>query len=114
MSEWTTEERTCLTDILSLEHKREITILMRRTASDTLLLPQLLYAGKTEQCHPKGINFPYGWDILHSESHWRTKDTNGMLRKFWRPSSKCSLLLCENKWELLFLMSSRLNKKNNS
>src|SRR5689334_3690957 len=36
------------------------------------LAPQLLYMGKTEACHPS-IQFPTGWDIWHSESHWSTE-----------------------------------------
>jgi hypothetical protein len=63
-SEWTMEEEgTRQIDILGLEDKREMTVLLECSASGTLLPPQLLYAGKTEQCHPQGIKFPLGLDI---------------------------------------------------
>ena len=42
-----------------------------------LLPPQLLYQGKTDQCHPP-VKFPKGWDIHHSENHWSNEQT--MLR----------------------------------
>ena len=39
--------------------------------------PQVLYTGKTPQCHSK-ISFPEGWDIWDSLNHWSNKET--MLR----------------------------------
>ena len=34
------------------------------------LLPmQLIYAGKTDRCHPNGINFPEGFNITHTSNH---------------------------------------------
>ena len=27
---------------------------------------QLIYAGKTDRCHPQGIEFPHGFQVSHS------------------------------------------------
>ncbi|CAG2245495.1 unnamed protein product [Mytilus edulis] len=35
---------------------------------------QIIYAGTTEQCHPK-YGFPKSWNIYHSENHWSNTDT---------------------------------------
>ena len=35
---------------------------------------QLVYQGKTSRCLPK-INFPEGWHITYSASHWSTEQT---------------------------------------
>ena len=61
--------------IVGKEDKREITALLACTFSACLLPPQLLYEGKTERCHPKGVKFPAGWDIYHTESHWSNQHT---------------------------------------
>jgi hypothetical protein len=45
--------------------------------SGDLLPLQLLYQGKTENCHPK-VDFPEEWVIWHSENHWSNEST--MLR----------------------------------
>lgn len=43
--------------------------------SGDVLPPQLIYQGKTERCHPNGVDFDNSWLIDHSESHWTTKTT---------------------------------------
>lgn len=48
--------------------KRQITTLLASTLSGVLLPPRHIYAGKTDQCHPK-VQFPGSWDITRSESH---------------------------------------------
>ena len=35
---------------------------------------QVVYAGKTEKCHPK-FKFPPAWHIIHSPKHWSNKKT---------------------------------------
>ena len=50
---------------------REITVLL---AAGTLLPPQVIYKGKTAECHAK-VSFPDKWHINRSESHWSTKHT---------------------------------------
>ena len=74
-SEWTlTEEGSRQVDVIGKEDKREMTVLLSCTMSGSLLPPHLIYAGKTNKCHPN-ITFPAGWDIHHSESHWSTEAT---------------------------------------
>ena len=55
-------------DIAGIDDKRQITALLTISKSGVLLPPQVLYAGKTEQCHPK-FQFPKTWDVYHSENH---------------------------------------------
>ena len=31
---------------------------------------QLIYQGKTNRCHPAGIEFPEGFNITHAKNHW--------------------------------------------
>ena len=49
-------------------------VLLCCTLSGGLLPPQLVYAGKTERCHPI-TSFPGGWNITHSANHWSTEQT---------------------------------------
>ena len=35
---------------------------------------QLIYKGKTDQCHPH-FNFPLDWNITYSPKHWSTQET---------------------------------------
>ena len=63
--------------IKGTDDKRQYTILLACTLNGDFLPPQVLYQGKTEQCHPN-VAFPADWDIWHTESHWST--TNSMLR----------------------------------
>ena len=45
---------------------KQITGTFSITASGKVLPMQLIYAGKTQRCHPKGIPFPDGFDLTHS------------------------------------------------
>ena len=75
VSEWTLEKSgTKHVSIIGLEDKREMTVLLYCTLSGGLLPPQLVYAGKTEHCHPT-TSFPDGWNIIHSANHWSTEQT---------------------------------------
>ena len=56
------------------EDKREITIVLASTRAGTLLSPQLLYAGKTDQVHPT-FRFPDGWNVFHTDRHWATTES---------------------------------------
>jgi hypothetical protein len=49
-------------EIIGIEDKRQITALLSCTMSGDLLPPQLLYQGKTQNCHPK-VDFPEEWDF---------------------------------------------------
>ena len=51
-----------------------MTVLLCCTLSGGLLPPQLVYAGKTERCHPT-TSFPDGWNITHSANHCSTEQT---------------------------------------
>lgn len=42
--------------------------------SGKFLPPQVIYAGKTEKCHPS-YKFPTDWHITHSENHWANANT---------------------------------------
>ena len=61
--------------LVGKEDKREITALLSCTASASFLPPQLIYEGKTDRCHLRAVQFPPGWDIYHTESHWSNQFT---------------------------------------
>lgn len=76
VSNWTLAERGSKdVSIMGIDDKRQITAVVASTPAGQLLPPQLIYQGKTTQCHPAGVVFPSDWDIWHSESHWSTHDT---------------------------------------
>lgn len=50
------------------DNKCQITAVLAATMKGEYLPPQLIYKGKTSQCHPQ-VSFPEGWDIWHSENH---------------------------------------------
>ena len=56
-------------EIRALDDKRGMTTVLACALSGKLLPPQLLYGGKTEQCHPR-VKFPEDWDVWHSPNHW--------------------------------------------
>ena len=75
VSNWTLEmEGSKQVDIIGLEDKREITGLLGSTSDGCLLPPQILYQGKTDQCHAK-YPFPSDWDVFHTESHWSNEQS---------------------------------------
>jgi hypothetical protein len=57
--------------IIGVEDKRQITAVFAIDMDGNLLPPQLIYAGRTDKCHPK-FQFPDEWEIDHTESHWST------------------------------------------
>jgi hypothetical protein len=77
VSAWTLEKKGAKSvPITSIDDKREITVVLACTAAGELLCPQIIYQGSTERCHPpETVNFPEGWDIWHSKSHWCTHET---------------------------------------
>ena len=63
--------------IIGLEDKRQITVLLGCTLSGRLLPPQVIYAGSTNQVHPKFF-FPEGWHITHithTQNHWSNSES---------------------------------------
>jgi len=51
--------------MVGLGDKIQITTLLSVSKSGHLLPPQLIYAGKTDACHPK-VTFPEDWNITHT------------------------------------------------
>ena len=75
VSEWTLEiQGTKQIDVVGLDDKREVTVLLAVSLSGNLLPPQVIYAGKTRRCHPNA-NVPDGWNVTRFGSHWSTQDT---------------------------------------
>ena len=64
--------------ISGLDVKWQITVMLAVMKSGTLLHPQVIYAGKTDRCLPKGVSSPNGWDWTFTDTHWSTEDS--MLR----------------------------------
>lgn len=61
--------------IIGLEDKRQITVLLGCTISGFFLPPpQVIYAGGTNQVHPK-FPFPDDWDITHTSNHWSNSES---------------------------------------
>lgn len=52
----------------------QITAVLGCRLSGKMLAPQIIYQGKTDQCHPK-FNFPENWHITHTENHWSNSET---------------------------------------
>ena len=52
-----------------------MTALLATTLSVKVLSPQLIYAGKTSQCHPIGNSFPDDWNVTHTCNHWNNEET---------------------------------------
>ena len=75
VSNWTMElQGSKQVEITGLDDKRQLTVALAETLAGTLLPPQVIYQGKTDQCHPT-YKFPSSWHITHSESHWSTAET---------------------------------------
>ena len=56
------------------DDKRQVTAVLAATLRGELLPPQIIYQGKTVQCHPK-VAVPEEWDIWHSTTHWSNEET---------------------------------------
>ena len=55
VSQWTlADEGARQVDVIGVEDKREMTVLLAITLAGKLLPPQLLYTGKTTKCKPCG------------------------------------------------------------
>jgi hypothetical protein len=74
VSDWTMEqEGAAQVPLPGLDDKREMTVVLSISAAGKLLPPQLIYQGKTNECHAKNVRFPASWNITHTESHWSTE-----------------------------------------
>ena len=75
VSDWTLEvQGSKQVDLVALDDKREITVLLVITLSGKPLPPQIIYKGTTHRCHPN-VAIPTGWHVTHSQNHWSTLDT---------------------------------------
>lgn len=54
--------------------KRQITGTFTISKAGDFLPMQLIYEGKTEQCHPCGVEFPDGFNVTHAPNHWSNED----------------------------------------
>lgn len=75
VSQWTMEsEGSKQVDLIGLDDKRGITVLLGVSLAGDVLPPQVIYTGKMARCHPK-VQVPPGWNVTHSDNHWSTKKT---------------------------------------
>ena len=61
-------------EIKGLDDKRQITAVFGGTLTGEFLPMQLVYQGRTTQCHPNS-KFPDDWHITHSDNHWSNETT---------------------------------------
>ena len=54
--------------------KRNITLNFVVTLSGEFLPMQIIYAGKTTACHPRGVRFPTGFLISQNVKHWSNEE----------------------------------------
>ena len=72
---WTMDVRgSKRVELIGLKDKRQITAVFCGTLVGDFLPVQLVYKGKTNQCHPR-FTFPIDWEITHSPKHWSTETT---------------------------------------
>ena len=72
---WTMEkEGAKRVEIKGLDDKRQITAVFGGTLTGEFLPMQLVYQGRTTQCHPNS-KFPDDWHITHSDNHWSNETT---------------------------------------
>ena len=74
-STWTMEEQgSKRVPIAGFGDKRQITITVGVSMSGEMLPLQILYAGKSERCHP-AYSFPPDFAIWHTPNHWANGNT---------------------------------------
>ena len=83
------------------------------TKSEIFLPMQLINQGKTNRCHPTGIEFPEGFNITHTKNHWSNEDKviehlESIIFPFAK-SKRADLHLEEEQNASSFLMLLRLN-----
>ena len=75
MTSWIMEEIGARrVEVVAKDDKRQLTAVFAGSLSGNFLPPQLIYEGKTEQCHPK-FKIPTGWHITNSSNHWSNETT---------------------------------------
>ena len=74
VSNWTMAQKgSQRVEIRGLGDKRQIGVFCGSLVGEFLPI-QLIYAGKTCQCHPP-FPFPLDWDITNTPNHWSTEET---------------------------------------
>ena len=74
--EWTMEQEGARqVPITGIDDKRQITAVLTVSKTGRMLPTQLIYAGTTKRCLPQGVDFPDGWHITHTETHWSNTST---------------------------------------
>ena len=61
-------------EIAGYNDKRQITTVLCGSLVGELLPFQLVYAGKTNRCHP-AYKFPSDWQITQTQNHWSNEET---------------------------------------
>ena len=61
-------------EISGMNDQRHITMVLGVSKDGHYLLPQVIYAGKTNRCLPK-VKFPVGWHVMCTENHWANEVT---------------------------------------
>ena len=75
VSSWTmAKEGSKRVEICGIDDKRQITAVFACSMTGDFLPIQLIYAGKTDKCHPS-FTFPSDWHITHSPNRWSNEDT---------------------------------------
>ena len=72
---WTMEQRGVKrVEMVDQNDYRQITAVFCGSLQGDFLPVQVIYTGKTTKCHPH-FEFPPGWHVTHSPSHWSTETT---------------------------------------
>ena len=73
--EWTMEVKGVKqVPVTGISDKHQDTLVLSVDMAGGVLPPQIIYQGKTSQCHPK-FPFPAEWNINHSPNHWSNTET---------------------------------------
>ena len=72
---------------VEVNDKRQITAVFCASMVGDFLPIQLIYAGKTNRCHPQ-FQFPSDWHIIHAPKHWSNEET---MLQYIRRSYHCTI-----------------------
>lgn len=73
-SSWTLIKLLYHTFVNNWKKYEQITETFTCAKDDTFSPMQLIYAGKTDRCHQRGIDFPGVFNVTHTENHWSNKE----------------------------------------
>ena len=74
-SGWTMDQQGVKrVEVIGMNDKRQITAVFCASMVGDFLPIQLIYAGKTNRCHPQ-FQFPSDWHITHAPKHWSNEET---------------------------------------